>query len=353
MQPLVERASQHGLYLFPEPFGMFRAGVLFECIPRLPHFHDREVIQTSILQQKLEAHRSRVLFAVCGKLPQQSCSLRHHRRRPTDIDMRHHKDPLVGILRRGLLRDATAQKDQAHCRQHAARGIHDQSIIQTPGAIVFPMAVVVIAGRKGGIGKSTITGNLAAEFAASGQTVVALDADPQHSLAAWAGQGDGFLSQCVDKLTRGSADELRAKVRTAEKTADVVLIDTPPGLPDVAWQAMLLADLVLLPCGPSPLDLFPMKDALALALKARAERRSKKPRIRLVPSKVLRNTNLGRELSSSLEQMGKKVLPGIGQRIVVAEAVMSGLTVREYAPGSPAHAEFEQLAKAVEKVVRR
>lgn len=215
------------------------------------------------------------------------------------------------------------------------------------------MAVVAIAGRKGGIGKSTIAGNLAAEFAALGHTVVALDADPQHSLAAWAEQGEGLLSQCVDKLNRAGADELRAKVRAAQKAADIVLIDTPPGLPEIAYQAMLLADLVLLPCGPSPLDLFPLKDALALALKARAERRSKKPRIRLVPSKVLRNTNLGRGLSSSLEQMGKKVLPGIGQRIVVAEAVMSGLTVREYAPGSTAQEEFQQLAKAVDKVVRR
>jgi chromosome partitioning protein len=215
------------------------------------------------------------------------------------------------------------------------------------------MAVIVIAGRKGGVGKSTIAGSLAAEFAAIYKTVAALDADPQHSLAAWAEQGEGILSQCVDKLGRGGAEELRAKVRAAQKTADIVLIDTPPGLPDIAYQAMLLADLVLLPCGPSPLDLFPLKDALALALKARAERRSKKPRIRFVPSKVLKNTNLGRGLSSSLEQMGKKVLPGIGQRIVVAEAVMSGLTVREYAPGSTAHEEFEQLAKAVDKIVRR
>jgi chromosome partitioning protein len=116
---------------------------------------------------------------------------------------------------------------------------------------------------------------------------------------------------------------------------------------------MLLADLVILPCGPSPLDLFPLKDALRMALKARAERRSKKPRIRFVPSKVLKNTNLGRGLSSSLEELGKKILPGIGQRIVVAEAVMSGLTVREYAPSSPACAEFEKLAKAVDRIVRR
>jgi chromosome partitioning protein len=215
------------------------------------------------------------------------------------------------------------------------------------------MAIIVIAGRKGGIGKSTITGNLAAEFAAMGQTVAALDVDPQHSLAAWAEQGDGMLSQCVEKLNRGATSELHAKVRAAQKTADIVLVDTPPGIQDVAYQAMLVADLVLLPCGPSPLDLFPLKEALGLALKARAERRSKKPRIRFVPSKILRNTNLGRGLSSSLEQLGKKVLPGIGQRIVVAEAVVSGLTVREYAPRSAAQTEFEELAKAVNKIVHR
>jgi len=214
------------------------------------------------------------------------------------------------------------------------------------------MAVVVIAGRKGGIGKSTIAGNLAGEFAAMGQTVAALDADPQHSLAAWAEQGEGILSKCVEKVNRGTED-LRGKLRTAQKAADMVLVDTPPGILDVAYQAMLLADLVLLPCGPSPLDLFPLKEGLGMALKARAERRSKKPRIRFVPSKVLKNTNLGRGLSSSLEQLGKKVLPGIGQRIVIAEAVMSGLTVREYAAGSAAQEEFEQLAKAVNKIVRR
>jgi chromosome partitioning protein len=211
------------------------------------------------------------------------------------------------------------------------------------------MAVIVVAGRKGGIGKSTIAGNLAGELSAMGRSVAALDADPQHSLAAWAEQGDGLLSQCVSKVN----GDLRAQVRAADKAVDVVLIDTPPGIPDVAYQAMLLADLVLLPCGPSPLDLFPLKEALGLALKARAERRSKKPRIRFVPSKVLKNTNLGRGLFSSLEQLGKKVLPGIGQRIVVAEAVMSGLTVREYAPGSPAQEEFQELARAVDKIARR
>jgi chromosome partitioning protein len=213
------------------------------------------------------------------------------------------------------------------------------------------MAIIAVGGRKGGVGKSTIVGNLAAEFARMGRSVAVLDADPQHSLAAWAEQGDGVLSRCVEKVGDGAAT-LRARAHTAEKNADIVLIDTPPGMPETVYQAALAADLMLLPCGPSPLDLFALKEALSLSLKARAERRSKKPRIRFVPSKVLMNTNLGRGLTASLEEMGKKVLPAIGQRIVVAEAVASGLTVSEYAPHSPADEEFRALAKAIEKILK-
>jgi chromosome partitioning protein len=213
------------------------------------------------------------------------------------------------------------------------------------------MAIIAVAGRKGGVGKSTIAGNLAGEFVKMGRSVVALDADPQHSLAAWAEQGEGVLSRCVEKVASGAA--LRAGARAAAKHVDIVVIDTPPGLPEITYQAALAADLMLLPCGPSPLDLFALKEALALSLKARAERRAKKPRIRFVPSKVLMNTNLSRGLASSLEKMGKKTLPGIGQRVVLAECVSSGLTISEFAPNSAAHEEFHALAKAVAKLLAR
>jgi chromosome partitioning protein len=215
------------------------------------------------------------------------------------------------------------------------------------------MSIIAIAGRKGGIGKSTIAGNLASEFASMGHTVAVLDADPQHSLAAWAAQGEGMLSRCVERVPGGEAEVLRARVRKAAKDADVVVIDTPPGMTETIYEAALVADLVLLPCGPSPLDLFALKDALSLTLKARAERRSKKPRVRLVPSRVTMNTNLGRGLSSSLESMGRKVLPAISQRVALAEAVNVGLTVREYPGASVSQDEFRALAKAVEKILNR
>jgi chromosome partitioning protein len=214
------------------------------------------------------------------------------------------------------------------------------------------MGIIAVAGRKGGIGKSTIAGNLAGEFAAMGNSVVVLDADPQHSLAAWAAQGEGTLSKCLERVENGKGEGLRAHARRAAKAADIVVIDTPPGITETLYDAAMVADIVLLPCGPSPLDLFALKDALSLTLKARAERRSKKPRVRFVPSRVTM-TNLGRGLSSSLENMGKKVLPGISQRVAIAEAVNYGLTVREYSGAAVSQEEFRALAKAVQKILDR
>jgi chromosome partitioning protein len=211
------------------------------------------------------------------------------------------------------------------------------------------MTIIAVAGRKGGIGKSTIAGNLAGEFAAMKKEVLLLDADPQHSLAAWGAQGNGLLSRCIEKIESGSPEELKARVRKI-KDVDLVVIDTPPGMPETAYAAAMVSDLMLLPCGPSPLDLFALKEVLALALKARAQRRSKKPRIRLVPSKFTLSTNLGRGLSEELEKMGKKVLPGISQRIILAEAVDAGMTISEFAPSSTSSAEFHALAKAALKV---
>jgi cellulose biosynthesis protein BcsQ len=46
-------------------------------------------------------------------------------------------------------------------------------------------------------------------------------------------------------------------------------------------------------------------------------------------------------------------LPPVSQRIAVAEAVANGLTVAEYAPDSPAHEEFRELARQVDKLLRK
>ena len=77
------------------------------------------------------------------------------------------------------------------------------------------------------------------------------------------------------------------------------------------------------------------------------------PAIAYVPSKLSQNTILARDLEDTLKPTQEKILPGISQRIAIAESVLHGLTLREYAPGSLGVEEFKNLANAVEEMVKR
>jgi len=214
------------------------------------------------------------------------------------------------------------------------------------------LPIVALTGLKGGIGKSTITGNLAAEMVAMGRTVAVLDADPQETLVHWAALGDGILSGIVESVDGEHSGTFRAKVEAAGRRADRVIIDCPPGFESPALLSALLADLVLLPAGPSPFDMLAVREALELAREARAQRGGRKPLIRFIPSKIQITTTTGRELGGSLEELGEKTLPAITQRIVISDSAMSGLTIHEYAPRSEAAAEFRALALAVEELLK-
>ena len=213
------------------------------------------------------------------------------------------------------------------------------------------MKVIAITGRKGGVGKSTTAGNLAAELVALGRSVVLLDADPQRSAFAWARLGNGVLSKITQPIDATNPAAFKKMVQDLGKNRDRIILDTPPGFAEPALLAMAVADLVLLPVGPSPLDLLPTSDALRLAREARKARGGRLPKIGLVPSKVVR-TKLGSDLTATLEAMGEAVLPAIGLRSAVAEAALSGLTVREAATKSTAAEEFAALAQAVEEMLR-
>lgn len=212
------------------------------------------------------------------------------------------------------------------------------------------MTVIAVTGRKGGIGKSTITGNLAAMYVAMGYSVRVLDTDPQQSLLAWAGLGDGVLSVITSAVETEHPEVFRQKVAAAQKDAQVVFIDTPPGFADPALLASLLADIVLLPVGPSPLDVMAARDALELVHEAQKQRGGKFPLVRFVPSKLISRAGLSNDLPETLNDLGAPVLPGITQRTIVAESTLSGMTVAEYPRGGLARSEFDTLAKALEEL---
>ena len=242
---------------------------------------------------------------------------------------------------------------------HSETVLAPQFILFKKNYIVFkisffmvPVAIIAMIQQKGGVGKSTISANLAGELVRFGRSVAVVDLDPQRSLAHWAKLGNGLLSELVEAVNITSPAAFQAKISAATQRAERVILDCPPGLADTGLMAALLADLVILPVTPSPLDIIAGQEAMAMMREARVKRNNTKPLIRFAPARVSVNTLLSRDLTAALERLGEPVLPSTNQRVVVAEAVIHGLTVGEYAPESKAHEEFKQLAVAVERIVK-
>jgi chromosome partitioning protein len=207
--------------------------------------------------------------------------------------------------------------------------------------------VVSLIARKGGVGKTTLAANLASELSTNGANVCLLDFDPQGSLTMWASVGSGFLASRVTKVAPGNEEVLRSSISRLRQESDFLVIDTPPGFTEPALYAAQASDLVLLPCGASPLDLAAGRDAISFCREVQRLSPGGKPAIGLVPSRYLQNSSLGRDLAGSLAQLGERTLPGIAHRVAFAEAAISGLTIGEYGPKSVAHKEFMELVKAV------
>lgn len=109
---------------------------------------------------------------------------------------------------------------------------------------------IAVVNTKGGVGKTTTAVYLAAVASKDGLTVELLDADPQGSATSWAdiaaegGSGLPFLVAPANKITLGRPS-----------SADLTVIDTPPGAADIIQAAIDAADVVIVPTAPSGLDL--------------------------------------------------------------------------------------------------
>jgi len=115
------------------------------------------------------------------------------------------------------------------------------------------MKTILVASSKGGVGKTTLATNLAAHFALDGLNAVLLDADPQQSATRWA-QRRAELAAAVLPLdgTR------RQWQRHVPEDAQRMVVDTAAGSTrEDLEQHMDIASAMLVPVGPSALDIEP------------------------------------------------------------------------------------------------
>ena len=204
---------------------------------------------------------------------------------------------------------------------------------------------IAVAQRKGGVGKTTISVCLAGEASNRGRKVVLIDSDAQGSACKWAEPGCLPFPVYEIVLEGQSVADWARQVRHV--SADLMIVDTAPN-DRALGAAIALADLVLVPCTPSGLDIEATEQTLAIIKAARA-RRQGWPMTALVPNRVDLRTLEGRQFSDELSHFGESVAPGIGHRTPFIRAFSLGLAIGDHANGSVADLEIRRLYEFVEK----
>jgi chromosome partitioning protein len=201
------------------------------------------------------------------------------------------------------------------------------------------MRTLTLVTQKGGTGKTTLAASLAVAAAENGERVIALDLDPQGSLAAWGDMRDAD-SPAVDRLGPDRLGDLTAILAALETQGFTLAILDTAGVASTGGNlAMQAATLALIPARPSRLDLqatmptietlmrFGMRDRFAFVLNQCPAGRSSR----------------GIEAANGLGMFGVLAKPALTQRADHQDALAAGQGVTEFARGGKAAEEVRAL----------
>jgi chromosome partitioning protein len=187
------------------------------------------------------------------------------------------------------------------------------------------MPVIVVANPKGGVGKSTLSTNVAGCLAAAGHAVMLGDVDRQQSARQWLG-----LRPPTAARIRGwdvAADDI---VRPPKGITHVVL-DTPAGLHGKRLDAVMkIADRMLIPLQAS---LFDIQATHAFIQQLRSHRRGADLKLGLVGMRVREHTRAEEQLLQYLQTLPVPVVAWLRDTQNYVQLAAHGLTLWDVAPG--------------------
>ena len=187
------------------------------------------------------------------------------------------------------------------------------------------MPVIVVANPKGGVGKSTLSTNLAGALAHRGHPVMLGDVDRQHSARRWLALRPASLP--VIRGWEVSRDDI---VRPPKGTTHVVL-DTPAGLHGKRLDEVLrIAERLLVPLQPSLFDIQATHDFLQ---QVRGHKRGEKLAIGIVGMRLREHTMAADHLRHFLDTLAVPVVGQLRDTQNYVHLAAHGLTLWDVAPG--------------------
>lgn len=207
--------------------------------------------------------------------------------------------------------------------------------------------IISIGNQKGGVGKSTVTMQLAGAFSAT-HNVLVVDADEQATSTKWAAMSDDskpFPTAVVGLAAAGA--KIHRELQRLSEQYDIILVDCPPSVSSpVPQSAFLVSDLVLIPTRPSLADIWAVQETIKLVERAKAVNDGIKVAILL--NAVTPKTSLGRESQELLSEFDAHLLKAqLNQRQAYPQSVLFGGTVFSVSGAKAAQAEVTALAKEV------
>jgi chromosome partitioning protein len=200
------------------------------------------------------------------------------------------------------------------------------------------MRTIVISSQKGGGGKTTLTALLAVEAERTGDGPAWLiDTDKQGTLSQWHERREAEKPERAEVAFA----ELRATLATmAAQGATFCFIDTAPTVTDQTKEIIELADLVLIPVQPSPLDAWAIGDTVNIV-------RDKGKPFLFVMTKANAQANVTAQTIAALSHHGPVSASFVAGRVAYATAMSSGVTAPEMAPSGPAAHETAAIWREV------
>src|SRR5215207_1512531 len=194
---------------------------------------------------------------------------------------------------------------------------------------------IALVNQKGGCGKTTVALHLAAAFWQRGENVLVLDLDPQASAAEWHDVREAPLPH-VESVQPARLAKVVDHAR--EIATGVLILDTAPHSEAAALEAARCADLVLVPCQPSIMDLRAMRKTVDLLKLVKA------PAFAVLNS-VPPHGTVADEAAEMIETTLRiPVCPiRLGDRVAYNRCLITGQVAQEYEPAGKAAREIEQL----------